>query len=209
VGISDDHLSFFLSFQPRERESSEALLYERLVDKIKSEMGGPQNKRSIVKVQDVQDADIFVRDVRRLAFLQTGLETARQPGVPTATGTAFTLWDRGREIEPGRRITGDDVMGAGGEFAPMTPVGAAAGKPDAVAKREHRIGRIFAHLLDAAKQGDVIVAAGGYNLTELGHAVAMFLSQHFSKVHNETELEAAAAILRVEVLAFLASYHGK
>lgn len=159
--------------------------------------------------KDRDEAARFLRMVHRVTFLTTALEPARSEGVGLPMAVAHTLWDRNRPIEPGGRpITAEDIMGEQGSLAPMTPVGAAAGDPDAVRKRHERIGAIFDHLLGAAKRHEIIVAQGGYNVTELGSAVQLWLAEHLRPIRDEDQLATAEVILQAELLRFLTSYHG-
>ena len=193
-GITDQHLAMFMSASPDERAAVMELLQGQMAPHIRSGVGVDEDK-----------ARKFTNMFSRVAFLG-GFEGERQPGMHVAQQAAGTIWDRGRS-DDGKPITLKDVMGADGKFAPMTPVGAAAGDPDAVKVSHERVGNIFAHLMAAAKAQQRIVATGGYNLADLGHAVHMWLAEHLRPIQNERELAAASIILQGELMAFLASYN--
>ena len=195
-GISDQHLAMLLSAKPNERLAVTQLITEQMA---------PHLRVGIKK--DQLEAQRFLKLVNRVTFLTATLEPTRSEGVGVPMAAAHTLWDRNRMID-GRPIVAEDVMGAGGAMAPMTPVGAAAGRPEAVRLRHERIGKIFDHLLAAAKHHELVVAEGGYNLSELGSAVQLWLGEHFRPIRNDEQLAAAEVILQAELLRFLAAYHG-
>jgi hypothetical protein len=114
-------------------------------------------------------------------------------------------------------VNPEQVIGSQGNMAPMTPVGAAPedGKivtPEqkrAAKLRDRRVGRIFGHLLEAAKKKEIIVAEGGYNLANLATAIELWLEQRFKKMPNPEDFAASEALLQAELIKLLSTYHGK
>lgn len=97
----------------------------------------------------------------------------------------------------------------------MVPVGAAPETGVAVTPQQQaarltlrRVEQVFRYLLQAARRGEIIVIEGGYDLSNLGQAVEMWLEQRKNRYRRPEDLIAAEQFLRAEVLRLLSTYHG-
>lgn len=152
----------------------------------------------------------FLRALRRTAFLTQAMEVGRAPGIATSTAVSSTMLREGK-------VGLEDVMGAGGAMAPMTPVGAApeggglhtSEQQAAAALRTQRVGNIFVELLNTATHQKILVSRGGYDLHELATAIRRFLAVRLREHTTAEDLKRAMATLKVQIIALLKSYHGR
>jgi hypothetical protein len=201
-GLDDALLSALVDARPEEHAAMDQMLREHMAQFIR-----PHGKGG---AKDSKDAEGFLKALYNAGYLTGTLEAQTGPGVRTATDAAYTLWGRGREIEPGRKTTFEDVAGSQGEFAPVTMEKATHDhNPLIMAERNRRIGNVFKHILAAAKAGDMIVARGGYDLSRLGRAIQELLDKQLAGIDDVDELEASEGRIKVEVITFLATYHGE
>ena len=155
---------------------------------------------------------VFMDYLRRAVYLTQAFEPSRTKGIYTSTSTAYTMANSGK-------VTPNQVMGAHGNMAPMTPRGAApeSGVVDpnnkeqvlAAQTKARRVGRTFGflykHTKDNAKES-ILVPGSNYDLRQLSDAIKLFLSERLSKKANPDDLEASIDILKGEITQLIKAY---
>ncbi|NUT49211.1 MAG: hypothetical protein HOV94_18180, partial [Saccharothrix sp.] len=162
----------------------------------------------------------FLSRMRRTSFLMHSTESARQPGIATSTAISSTLLGSGHadldDVLHGRLapMAPTGAQNAGGETARALPDGARSTRyptDQALAERvrHRRVGAIIMTLLQTATRPNIVVSGSGHDLHPLANAIREWLQTRLNRHRTPEELAAASATLRAELLAFLASYHGR
>ncbi|MEQ9480815.1 hypothetical protein [Coleofasciculus sp. F4-SAH-05] len=163
--------------------------------------------RSQLPLDRKEHFSFLAENISTTAYLTQVLEPERRPGSGIASALGFSYVASGQgEL--------DDILGRGGKLAPMTPKGASSNNKDSEqAKKANkewhkRVGRIFKHLQENAKQPDVIVLQSGYDLHELQSAFSTWLNAKVESKPPEV-LQQAEQLLIIELKRMLANYFGK
>jgi hypothetical protein len=160
--------------------------------------------------RDRERQAVLTNNLRRASFLHQAFEPARRAGIPTTTAVSSVMLRSGA-------IQVQDVMGARGALAPMTPVGAApetdrpltAEQRRAEALRQRRVGRVFSVLLSEGRKANIFVSQGGYDLSALASAIRTWLNAATRARPDPADLERATLLLQEELVLLLTSYHGE
>jgi hypothetical protein len=176
--------------------------------------------RSLMTQGTQEDRDKFIRKMQRTSFLMHSTEPGRQPGIATSTAISSTLLGTGHagldEVLEGRLAPMAPVgaQNAGGATARQLPAGTRSTRyptDQAMAERLRirRVGAIIMTLLNTATKPKMVVSASGHDLHPLAEAIREWLRVRLSRHPTPEALSDASAILRAELVAFLASYHGR
>ena len=187
-----------------------------VLDALRAPTGIESQARIAAMAGRIGDADqrsVFQRLAPATAFLHQSVEAARGPGLAAVQPLSLIAAER---VQP--------AVGRSGELAPVSPVGATrqlererfyGPHPEEGARlqtvRRQRIARIFVRIRQIATHRDLRVGPGGqgYALSRLGTAFQRWLNSHESRIADDAEKEASAALLEAEVLAFMEAFHGE